>query len=425
MPGVYKNRLKTTIINSPGLLDDFVIYTAVTGFRTFDVSMSGQSFDMVVVDNAQWEVRTDCIYTHATSTLSRGTLLDSSTGSAIDLTNNALLANNRPAEEILDTSVTLPIPGQLLQFDGNHWVNSTISLGTSISNLSDCNITTLLNQQYLQWNGVSWTNMTRPDYSTITSLTDVGISSPFFGQVLTWNGAQWVNTFANNALSGLSDVALGVPAGGDYLKWDTSTSKWKNAGLLPDPRLAGTISITPPLATGGNSWALGNSAIAVTAGSIALGDYSTTSILGEIAIATGAWADFTPVQTSMILMQGITIDATPLMLGVAEGGVNNTPLNHLVLPDNSVNHFTFTVVANGGAGKFATWDGSFIITRDTGASTTSIHGLTMTAYNPAVPTWAITITPDITFGGVDIQVTGDTSAQVKWMAKLELVKVVS
>jgi hypothetical protein len=91
MPVTHKNRLRTTISNTPGGAGALTISTASSGYRTFAAGDDGLTFDVVITDGTAWEVRTDCTYTHSGTSLSRGTLEDSSTGSAITLTSAAVV----------------------------------------------------------------------------------------------------------------------------------------------------------------------------------------------------------------------------------------------------------------------------------------------------------------------------------------------
>lgn len=87
----HKNRVRCTISNTPGGAGALTLSTADTGYRTLGAGDDGLSFDVVITDGTAWEVRTGCIYTHSGTSLARGTLEDSSTGSAITLTSAAVV----------------------------------------------------------------------------------------------------------------------------------------------------------------------------------------------------------------------------------------------------------------------------------------------------------------------------------------------
>lgn len=83
------NRVYFTISNTPGTSGNFACSAAVSGYRSLGAADNGKSFDVFATDGTAWEVRTDCVYTHSTATLTRGTLEESSTGAAINLTGSA------------------------------------------------------------------------------------------------------------------------------------------------------------------------------------------------------------------------------------------------------------------------------------------------------------------------------------------------
>lgn len=91
MRATYRNRLVTAISNTPGTSGALTIASAASGYRTFTAADDGLSFDVSIVDGTAWEIRTGCVYTHSGTSLSRGTLEDSSTGSAINLTSAAVV----------------------------------------------------------------------------------------------------------------------------------------------------------------------------------------------------------------------------------------------------------------------------------------------------------------------------------------------
>ena len=93
MTATHKNFLKTTVsaVASSGL-GALTISTASSGFRTFGAGDDGVTFDGITIkEGTSWEVRDGCVYTHSGTSLSRGTLIDSSTGSAIAFTSAAVV----------------------------------------------------------------------------------------------------------------------------------------------------------------------------------------------------------------------------------------------------------------------------------------------------------------------------------------------
>lgn len=94
MTATHKNRVRAAIGNAPGLAGALTLGAAAAGYRTLGASDDGLSFDVLLTDATlgdAWEVRTGCTYTHAGTTLARGTLEDSSTGAAIALTSSTVV----------------------------------------------------------------------------------------------------------------------------------------------------------------------------------------------------------------------------------------------------------------------------------------------------------------------------------------------
>ncbi len=92
MPTTYKNRLRCAVsaVASSGL-GAWTVSTAASGAVTFAAGDDGKTFTVLGVEGTAWEVRTGCVYTHSGTSLSRGTLESSSTGSAITFTTACVL----------------------------------------------------------------------------------------------------------------------------------------------------------------------------------------------------------------------------------------------------------------------------------------------------------------------------------------------
>lgn len=101
MATAYRNRLQTTVsaVASAGL-GAFTISTASSGYISFAAGDDGLSFDISVVEGTAWETRTGCVYTHSGTSLARGTLESSSTGSAIAFTAAAIVTATPTAAKL-------------------------------------------------------------------------------------------------------------------------------------------------------------------------------------------------------------------------------------------------------------------------------------------------------------------------------------
>lgn len=89
----YPERIKQALTAAPGASGNLALGAAASGFKALAAGHDGASFEAVLIEEGTaWEVRTGSVYDHDTLTLTRGTLHDSSTGSAIAFTAAATLA---------------------------------------------------------------------------------------------------------------------------------------------------------------------------------------------------------------------------------------------------------------------------------------------------------------------------------------------
>lgn len=89
----YPERIKQALTASPGASGNLALGAAVPKYKALAAAHDGASFESVTIsEGSSWEVRTGGVYDHDTLTLTRGTLADSSTGSAIAFTAAAKLS---------------------------------------------------------------------------------------------------------------------------------------------------------------------------------------------------------------------------------------------------------------------------------------------------------------------------------------------
>lgn len=98
MAATHKNRVQMTVTGTPGI-GTITLNAATSGYQSLASAYGADAVgDFLFVDGTAWEVARDCVYTHSGTTLSRGTLEASSTGSAISLTSAAVVSMVATAE---------------------------------------------------------------------------------------------------------------------------------------------------------------------------------------------------------------------------------------------------------------------------------------------------------------------------------------
>lgn len=84
-----KNRVGMTVTGTPGT-GTITLNAAESGYQSFATAYGANAnVDILIEDGTAWEIARDCTYTHSGTTVTRGTLEASSTGSAISLTSAA------------------------------------------------------------------------------------------------------------------------------------------------------------------------------------------------------------------------------------------------------------------------------------------------------------------------------------------------
>lgn len=179
-----------------------------------------------------------------------------------------------------------------------------------------------------------------------------------------------------------------------------------------------------PVAQATNSVALGSGAETAPSAieSLAIGKQSLARTQGSVVQANGRFSSNGDAQVGRYLLRGTTISSAPqeLLIDGTGGSVR------LTLPDNSTWTFKVTVTAHrtdlgdGHAGYTSTG----VIYRGSGAATTSFQGSPQkTVLAESNPSWDINITADAVNGSLRVNVTGENSKIIRWVALVETVEI--
>ena len=97
----YRNYVKMTVTSAVGGTGTITLNAASSGFRSFATAYGADAtVDVLITEGSAWEVARNCTYTHSGPTLTRGTLENASTGSALSLTSAATVEVVLPASAI-------------------------------------------------------------------------------------------------------------------------------------------------------------------------------------------------------------------------------------------------------------------------------------------------------------------------------------
>ena len=145
-----------------------------------------------------------------------------------------------------DVSLSTLSSGQVLQYNGTKWINSTLIMGsTALASDSDVSLSGLSNGELLQYNSstTKWNNYT-PTYTSSCSIqksTDGSITSPSANQLLMYNGSKWTNN--TMSLEQNNDVSVSSLTNKNILIWNGTN--WINiADLTNDEANIATLQVS-------------------------------------------------------------------------------------------------------------------------------------------------------------------------------------
>ena len=89
---LHRNRVQMTVSGTPGT-GTITLNAASSGYQSLATAYAADAtVDILVTEGTSWEVARDCTYTNVGTTVTRGTLEASSTGSAISFTSAAIVS---------------------------------------------------------------------------------------------------------------------------------------------------------------------------------------------------------------------------------------------------------------------------------------------------------------------------------------------
>jgi hypothetical protein len=100
----FRDRYQMTVSGTPGT-GTITLGSATSGYKAFVSGDNALYFDILITDGTAWEIDTLSVYTNSGTTLTRGTLVSSSTGSALSLTSAAIVSVIQRAASMIPATV--------------------------------------------------------------------------------------------------------------------------------------------------------------------------------------------------------------------------------------------------------------------------------------------------------------------------------
>jgi len=199
-----KNRVGSTVSGTPGT-GTITLGSASPKYQSFSTAYGANAVvDILIVDSNNWEIDRDCTFTLSGTTVTRGTLEASSTGSRLSLTSSAIVYVVHTADRIMQLLLgeETTLPGGRL----------TLTSGTPVTTSDVTGATTIYYTPHMSniiplWDGTSWRNV---------KFTEKSLS---LGTLTNNNGYDIFGYLSSG------DLAI------ELLAWSSSTSRATNISL--------------------------------------------------------------------------------------------------------------------------------------------------------------------------------------------------
>jgi len=94
----------------------------------------------------------------------------------------------RELDELDDVVITSPTTGQVLRFNGTHWVDDSLTL----NDIANVDVTGATSGEFLKFDGTDWVPDSVPTINALDDIGDVDVTSATTGEYLQYDGTNWV-----------------------------------------------------------------------------------------------------------------------------------------------------------------------------------------------------------------------------------------
>ena len=153
------------------------------------------------------------------------------------------------------------------------------------------------------------------------------------------------------------------------------------------------------------------------------GDSSPNGVEGVLSMSAGQFAAAGDAQAVVYVLRRQTTDATQSV--VTTDGSAESASNTMVMPNDTTWGFRVTIAARRADvdGESASYEFKGSIKRDTNAASTAIVGsVTKNIYAESTTAWDAAVDAETTNGSLRVQVTGEASKTIRWVAHVEIIQ---
>ena len=169
---------------------------------------------------------------------------------------------------------------------------------------------------------------------------------------------------------------------------------------------------------GSQSVAIGRNVTAVGSGSLAMGHNSKANIIGMSAYTYGQFAAQGDAQSGHYVLKSDTTDATAEAMTTNNSTAAAT--NQIVAATDTCVTFSGTIVAmQNGAQSYGSWEIRGLLVNDGGTTTLPVFNISEIGSSG----WKINLSADNTNNALKVQVTGEASHNIRWVANIQTSEV--
>lgn len=263
------------------------------------------------------------------------------TGDYSSLTGTPFIATT--LNGLTDVTISGPVTGHLLQYNGSQWVNAAVGIPYSITQLNDVNISSPTLGEVLKWDGADWVD-SQVSWTEIT-----GKPSTFAPAVHTQTAASitdlasWVSLNQNYVtFVGLGDTSNTIVNNG-FLRWNSTGTQIDYTASIPYTSVSGISTVGH---TGAYSDLIGAPTLAPVA---TLGTYSSLTGLPTLYTTLSALTDTnitSPLANHVLSYDGMVwknvsfsynnLSNLPTLFDGTWGSLSGKPLTFTATPHSHV-----------------------------------------------------------------------------------------